>query len=40
MGGEVRIIAEFPNRAPVVLAELSGDGRSRKSSRNHANGRA
>ena len=40
MGGEVRIIAEFPNRAPVVLAELSGEGRSRKSSRNHANGRA
>ena len=40
MGGEVRIIAEFPNRAPVVLAELSGDGRPRKSSRNHANGRA
>ena len=23
MGGDVRIIAEFPNRAPVVLAELS-----------------
>jgi DNA-binding XRE family transcriptional regulator len=40
MGGEVRIIAEFPNRAPVVLAELSGDGRPRKSSRSHANRRA
>jgi DNA-binding XRE family transcriptional regulator len=40
MGGDVLIIAEFPNRPPVVLAELSGEGRSRKSSRNHANGRA
>jgi DNA-binding XRE family transcriptional regulator len=40
MGGEVRIIAEFPNRAPVVLAELSEGGRPRKSSRNHANRRA
>jgi transcriptional regulator with XRE-family HTH domain len=40
MGGEVRIIAEFPNRAPVILAELSRDSRPRKSSRNHANRRA
>jgi DNA-binding XRE family transcriptional regulator len=40
MGGEVRIIAEFPDRTPVELAELSGDDPVRKSSRNHANGRA
>jgi DNA-binding XRE family transcriptional regulator len=40
MGGDVRIIAEFPNRAPVLLAELSKDDPPRKSSRNHANGRA
>jgi DNA-binding XRE family transcriptional regulator len=39
MGGEVRIIAEFPDRAPVVLAELSGEVPARKPSRNHANGR-
>jgi DNA-binding XRE family transcriptional regulator len=38
MGGEVRIIAEFPDRAPVVLAELSGEDAPRKPSRNHANG--
>ncbi|MFY9752527.1 MAG: helix-turn-helix transcriptional regulator [Candidatus Acidiferrales bacterium] len=24
MGGDVRIVAEFPGRAPVVLADLSG----------------
>jgi DNA-binding XRE family transcriptional regulator len=40
MGGDVRIIAEFPDRAPVVLAELSGGDPVRKPSRNHANGRA
>jgi DNA-binding XRE family transcriptional regulator len=40
MGGDVRIIAEFPDRAPVVLAELLGEGPARKPSRNHANGRA
>src|SRR6202162_5349892 len=40
MGGDVRIVAEFPDRAPVVLAELSGEDPARKPSRNHANGRA
>jgi len=25
MGGEVRIVAEFPDRAPVVLSELAED---------------
>jgi len=40
MGGNVRIIAEFPDRAPVALAELSNDNPPRKSSRNHANKRA
>jgi transcriptional regulator with XRE-family HTH domain len=36
MGGDVRIIAEFPDRAPVTLSELSEDDRPRKSSRRHA----
>lgn len=36
MGGDVRIVAEFPDRAPVVLSELCGDGRPRKSSRRRA----
>lgn len=27
MGGEVRIVAEFPDRAPVVLSELSEEAR-------------
>jgi DNA-binding XRE family transcriptional regulator len=36
MGGDVRIIAEFPDRAPVVLSELSGDHPPRKSSRRRA----
>jgi transcriptional regulator with XRE-family HTH domain len=31
MGGDVRIIAEFPDRAPVVLSELSEDKTRRKS---------
>jgi DNA-binding XRE family transcriptional regulator len=39
MGGDVRIIAEFPNRAPVVLVELSNGRAPRKSSRIRANGR-
>jgi len=39
MGGDVRIIAEFPDRAPVVLAGLSEESPRRKSSRNHAQGR-
>lgn len=37
MGGEVRIIAEFPDRPPVVLAELSENDPPPKSSRNHRN---
>ena len=36
MGGDVRIIAEFPDRAPVVLSELSEDGPPLKSSRRRA----
>lgn len=40
MGGEVRIIAEFPDRTPIMLAELSDDDSPRKPSRNHANGRS
>jgi transcriptional regulator with XRE-family HTH domain len=40
MGGDVRIIAEFPDRAPVVLSELSGEEPSRKSSRRHAHAHA
>src|SRR5208282_3857721 len=40
MGGEVRIVAEFPDRAPVVLSELSEDHPPRKSSRRHARAHA
>jgi DNA-binding XRE family transcriptional regulator len=36
MGGDVRIIAEFPNRAPVLLAELSKSDAPRKSAPNRA----
>lgn len=36
MGGEVRIVAEFPDRAPVLLSELSEGDPPRKSSRRHA----
>lgn len=36
MGGDVRIVAEFPDRAPVVLTERSEDKAPRKSSRKHA----
>jgi len=36
MGGDVRILAEFPDRAPVLLAELSEEDPPRKSSRRHA----
>ncbi|MGB7282929.1 MAG: helix-turn-helix domain-containing protein [Candidatus Acidiferrum sp.] len=35
MGGNVRIIAEFPDRAPVTLSELSDDAPPRKPSRRH-----
>jgi transcriptional regulator with XRE-family HTH domain len=41
MGGEVRIVAEFPDRAPVVLSDLSEeDAPPRKSSRKHAHSEA
>jgi DNA-binding XRE family transcriptional regulator len=33
MGGDVRIIAEFPDRAPVLLSKLSEHGPPRKSRR-------
>jgi transcriptional regulator with XRE-family HTH domain len=33
MGGDVRIVAEFPDRAPVVLSDLSKDDQPRKSCR-------
>ena len=40
MGGDVRIIAEFPDRAPVVLSELSEDDPPGKSSRRRAHAHA
>ena len=40
MGGDVRIVAEFPDRAPVVLSELSEDDPPRKSSRKRAHAHA
>jgi len=40
MGGNVRIVAEFPDRAPVVLFALSEDDPPRKSSRRHAHAQA
>lgn len=36
MGGDVRIVAQFPDRAPVVLSHLSEECPRRKSSRRHA----
>jgi transcriptional regulator with XRE-family HTH domain len=36
MGGDLRIVAEFPDRAPVLLSELSEHDPPRKSSRRHA----
>ncbi len=33
MGGEMRIVAEFPDRAPVVLSDLSESDPPRKPSR-------
>ena len=30
MGGDVRIVAEFPDRQPVVLSQVSDDGPPRK----------
>jgi DNA-binding XRE family transcriptional regulator len=40
MGGDVRIVAEFPDRVPVVLSDLSENKPSRKSRRRHAHARA
>lgn len=40
MGGDVRIVAEFPDRAPVVLTELSEDAPPRKAGRRHAHANA
>jgi transcriptional regulator with XRE-family HTH domain len=40
MGGDVHIVAEFPDRGPVVLSELSEDDPPRKSSRRHAHAHA
>ena len=40
MGGKVRIIADFPGRAPVVLSRLSEDDPPRKSSRKHTHAHA
>ncbi|MFY9805121.1 MAG: XRE family transcriptional regulator [Candidatus Acidiferrales bacterium] len=40
MGGDVRIVAEFPDRAPVVLSELSGGDPPRKSSGKRARAQA
>jgi transcriptional regulator with XRE-family HTH domain len=33
MGGEVRIVAEFPDRAPVVVSDLPADPPRRRSAR-------
>ena len=40
MGGDVRIVAEFPDRAPVVLSELSQENPRRRSSRRRAHAHA
>ncbi len=40
MGGDVRIVAQFPDRAPVVLSDLSNDDSPRKSSRKLSHARA
>jgi transcriptional regulator with XRE-family HTH domain len=40
MGGDVRILAEFPDRAPVLLSELSEEDLPRKSPRRHARANA
>jgi DNA-binding transcriptional regulator YiaG len=38
MGGDVRIVAEFPDRAAVVLSDLTESHPPRKSFRKHARG--
>jgi DNA-binding transcriptional regulator YiaG len=40
MGGDVRIVVEFPDRPPVVLAELSRKPASRKPTRRSAKRRS
>ena len=40
MGGDVRIVAEFPDRATIVLSGLSDDRQPRKSSRRRGHTRA
>jgi transcriptional regulator with XRE-family HTH domain len=40
MGGDVRIVAEFPDRAPVLLSELYEDDPPRKSSRRRIHAQA
>jgi len=35
MGGDVRIVAEFPDRAPIVLSDLSENNPPRKAGRRH-----
>jgi len=40
MGGDVRIVAEFPDRAPVVVSELSEDEPPRRSSGRRAHAHA
>jgi transcriptional regulator with XRE-family HTH domain len=40
MGGSVRIVAEFPDRAPVLLSEMSSEQPPRKSSRRHVRSRS
>ena len=40
MGGNVRIVAEFPDRAPVVLSELSQENPRRRLSRRRARAHA
>src|SRR5438270_5086864 len=40
MGGDVRIVAQFPDRAPVVLSQLSEDAPPRKAARRHAHANA
>src|SRR5690348_13394775 len=40
MGGDVRILAEFPDRAPVLLSDLPEDDPPRKTSRKNAHSHA
>ncbi len=40
MGGDIRIVAEFPDRAPVVVSELSEEDGPKKSRRRRTPARA